>query len=253
MENCIKSTLGDEDKLRHLKNCKVWHVFINKFSQQPMTRQSECYEWYKLRNQMVEDQLIARGIYDPRVIHAMRTVKRHKFVPTDKLSKAYEDGPLPIGLGQTISQPYIVAHMSELLRIGPNDTVLEVGTGSGYQAAVLSHLANHVITVETIPLLANEAKETIQSMGIKNISVLKGDGSLGTPHHGPYDAIIVSAAAPRIPSPLILQLKTGGMLVAPIGTKNNQKLVLYKKMVSRSVQKTLYHVRFVSLIGKWGV
>ena len=127
-----------------------------------MNKEPKSFDWYKLRNHMVENQLIARGIYDPHVIRAMRTVKRHKFVPIDMLSKAYDDEPLPIGLGQTISQPYIVAHMSELLRISQNDTVLEVGTGSGYQAAVLSQLANHVITVESIASLANEAKERLQ-------------------------------------------------------------------------------------------
>ncbi len=218
-----------------------------------MNKEPKSFDWYKLRNHMVENQLIARGIYDPHVIRAMRTVKRHKFVPIDMLSKAYDDEPLPIGLGQTISQPYIVAHMSELLRISPNDTVLEVGTGSGYQAAVLSQLANHVITVESIASLANEAKERLQSMGIHNISVLQGDGGLGTPHHGPYEAIIVSAAAPEIPEPLMLQLKIGGRLVAPIGQSNDQTLVLYKNIGYRSVLKRLYDVRFVSLTGEWGL
>ena len=133
-----------------------------------MVQQPEVFNWHKLRNQMVEDQLIARGIHDPRVIHAMRTIKRHEFVPVDMLPEAYNDLPLPIGLGQTISQPYIVAHMSELLRLSPIDIVLEVGTGSGYQAAVLSHLANQVITVESIPLLADEAQGRMQSMEINN-------------------------------------------------------------------------------------
>ena len=217
-----------------------------------MAQQPEVFNWHKLRNQMVEDQLIARGIHDPRVIHAMRTIKRHEFVPVDMLSEAYKDLPLPIGLGQTISQPYIVAHMSELLRLSPNDIVLEVGTGSGYQAAVLSHLANQVITVESIPLLADEAQGRMQSMEINNVTVLEGDGGLGTPTYGPYDAIIMSAAAPKIPVPLMLQLKIGGRLVAPIGTTTTQTLVLYKKMISHSTRKDLYPVRFVSLTGKWG-
>ena len=217
-----------------------------------MAHQPEVFNWHKLRNQMVEDQLIARGIHDPRVIQAMRTIKRHEFVPVDMLPKAYNDMPLPIGLGQTISQPYVVAHMSELLRISPNDIVLEVGTGSGYQAAVLSHLANQVITVESIPLLADEAQGRMQSMEINNVTVLEGDGGLGTPNYGPYDAIIMSAAAPKIPVPLMFQLKIGGRLVAPIGTTITQTLVLYKKMIGHSTKKNLYPVRFVSLTGEWG-
>ena len=217
-----------------------------------MTQQPGVFHWRKLRNQMVEDQIIARGIHDPRVIHAMRTIKRHVFVPTDMLPRAYTDLPLPIGLGQTISQPYVVAHMSELLCLSPNDIVLEVGTGSGYQAAVLSHLANQVITVESITSLANQAEDRLQSMGINNVVVLEGDGGLGTPNHGPYDAIIMSAAAPKIPTPLMLQLKVGGRLVAPIGTTTSQTLVLYKKMLGHSTLKNLYPVRFVSLTGKWG-
>jgi len=217
-----------------------------------MTQQPEVFHWHKLRNRMVEDQLIARGIHDSRVIRAMRTIKRHEFVPVDMLPEAYMDLPLPIGLGQTISQPYIVAHMSELLRLSPNDIVLEVGTGSGYQAAVLSHLANQVVTVESIPSLANEAEDRLQTMGANNVAVLEGDGGLGAPNYGPYDAIIISAAAPKIPVPLMLQLKIGGRLVAPIGTTNSQTLVLYKKMLGQSTRKNLYPVRFVSLTGKWG-
>jgi protein-L-isoaspartate(D-aspartate) O-methyltransferase len=166
--------------------------------------------------------------------------------------EAYNDLPLPIGLGQTISQPYIVAHMSELLRLSPNDIVLEVGTGSGYQAAVLAHLANQVVTVESIPSLANEAEDRLQTMGVNNVAVLEGDGGLGAPNYGPYDAIIISAAAPKVPVPLMLQLKIGGRLVAPIGTTNSQTLVLYKKMLGQSTRKNLYPVRFVSLTGKWG-
>ncbi len=217
-----------------------------------MAQQPVVFNWHKLRNQMVEDQLIARGIHDSRVIRAMRTIKRHEFVPADMLPEAYNDLPLPIGLGQTISQPYIVAHMSELLRLSPNDIVLEVGTGSGYQAAVLSHLANQVVTVESIPSLANEAEDRLQTMGANNVAVLEGDGGLGAPNYGPYDAIIISAAAPKIPVPLMLQLKIGGRLVAPIGTTNSQTLVLYKKMLGQSTRKNLYPVRFVSLTGKWG-
>jgi protein-L-isoaspartate(D-aspartate) O-methyltransferase len=217
-----------------------------------MTQQPGVFHWRNLRNRMVEDQLIARGIRDPRVIRAMRAIKRHEFVPADMLYEAYNDSPLPIGLGQTISQPYIVAHMSELLRLSPNDIVLEVGTGSGYQAAVLSHLANQVVTVESIPSLANKAEDRLQNMGVNNVAVLEGDGGLGAPNYGPYDGIIISAAAPKVPVPLMLQLKIGGRLVAPIGTTTSQTLVLYKKMLGQSTRKNLYPVRFVSLTGKWG-
>ena len=217
-----------------------------------MTQQPEVFHWHILRNRMVEDQLIARGIHDPRVIRAMRTIKRHEFVPADMSPEAYNDSPLPIGLGQTISQPYIVAHMSELLRLSSNDIVLEVGTGSGYQAAVLSHLANQVFTVESLTSLVKQAQNRMQSMGINNVIVVEGDGGLGVPNNGPYDAIIMSAAAPKIPAPLMLQLKIGGTLVAPIGTTTCQNLVLYKKMMGQSTRKNLYPVRFVSLTGKWG-
>ena len=217
-----------------------------------MSPQTKNVNWVGLREQMVEDQLLARGISDPRVVQAMRHVKRHKFVPLDLLSEAYKDLALPIGLGQTISQPYIVAYVAELLEISSTDTVLEVGAGSGYQAAVLSRLADHVIAVESISALASAAQNRIASMRINNVIVFEGDGGMGMPAQGPYDAILISAAAPQIPAPLMAQLKTGGRLVAPIGSATSQNIVLYKRVGSYSTQEKLTPVRFVPLTGKWG-
>ena len=217
-----------------------------------MNQQTNNATWDGLREQMIEDQLLARGIRNSRVVQAMRHVKRHKFVPPHLLSEAYKDSALPIGFGQTISQPYIVAHVAELLELSPTDTVFEVGAGSGYQAAVLSRLVNCVITVESIPSLASAAQNRIISMGINNVIVIEGDGGMGMPEQAPYDAILISAAAPQIPKPLMLQLKIGGRLVAPIGSNTSQNIVLYKRAVSHSTQEELTPVRFVPLTGKWG-
>ena len=218
-----------------------------------MNQQSRNVDYSDLREQMVKDQLLARGISNPRVIQAMRYIKRHNFVPLHLLSDAYKDSALPIGFGQTISQPYIVAHIAELLDLSPTDTVFEVGAGSGYQAAVLSRLVNRVITVESIPSLASAAQNRIISMGINNVIVFEGDGGMGMPEQAPYDAILISAAAPQIPKPLMLQLKIGGRLVAPIGPNTSQNIVLYKRDGSHnSTQEELTPVRFVPLTGKWG-
>ena len=217
-----------------------------------MNQQTNNANWDGLREQMVEDQLLARDIRNSRVVQAMRHVKRHKFVPPHLLSEAYKDSALPIGFGQTISQPYIVAHVAELLELSPTDTVFEVGAGSGYQAAVLSRLVNRVITVESIPSLARAAQNRLISMGINNVIVFEGDGGMGMPEQAPYDAILISAAAPQIPKPLMLQLKIGGRLVAPIGPNTSQNIVLYKRAGSHSTQEELTPVRFVPLTGKWG-
>jgi protein-L-isoaspartate(D-aspartate) O-methyltransferase len=217
-----------------------------------MNQQSRNVDYSDLREQMVKDQLLARGISNPRVIQAMRHIKRHNFVPLHLLSDAYKDSALPIGFGQTISQPYIVAHIAELLDLSPTDTVFEVGAGSGYQAAVISRLANRVITVESIASLVNAAQNRFVCMGINNVFVFEGDGGMGMPEQGPYDAILISAASPRIPCPLILQLKFGGRLVAPIGSSSNQNIVLYKRLETHSTKENLTPVRFVPLTGKWG-
>lgn len=183
-----------------------------------------------MREKMVETQIKSRGVKDERVLSAMLKVERHRFVPTEFESKAYADQPLPIGEGQTISQPYIVALMTELLELKGGEKVLEVGTGSGYQAAILAELAKEVYTVEIIEPLASSAKNLLLDLGYKNIHVRPGDGYLGWPEAAPFDAIIVTCAPDHIPQPLLGQLREGGRLVVPVGT-HSQEL---KKIIKRS-------------------
>ena len=204
------------------------------------------------RKRMVRHQISARGVDDSKVLDAMRDVPRHLLVPESLRKHAYKDRPLPIGHGQTISQPYIVGYMTELLRIGPEDTVLEIGTGSGYQAAILAQLAREVITIEIIEALANRAAEDLQDMGYQNISVLHGDGYFGYETQAPYDAIIVTAAAEHIPPPLIAQLKPGGRMILPVGSSGwTQNLILVKKNSEGKVRtRNLLPVRFVPLTRK---
>ena len=203
------------------------------------------------RKDMVERQIASRGIADPEVLRAMRTVPRHLFVPENLLSRAYDDGPLPIGYGQTISQPYIVAYMTEALRLKKGDTVLEIGTGSGYQAAVLSPLVKRVCTMEIIPDLAASAKARLKTLGYSNVEVKEGDGYYGWPDKAPFDAVIVTAAAGHIPPPLVRQLKNGGRMVIPVGGPfMTQYLVLVEKNRKGEVATTnLLPVRFVPLTG----
>ncbi len=174
-------------------------------------------DWQKAREHMVARQIAARGVSNPRVLEAMRSVERHRFVPPDAVDLAYTDQPLPIGHGQTISQPYIVALMTELLDPQPSDTVLEIGTGSGYQAAVLATLVSHVYTIEIIPALADEAARRLEELGYHNVTVRCADGYRGWPEHAPFDGIIVTAAPPTIPRPLLDQLAPGARLVVPVG------------------------------------
>ena len=204
------------------------------------------------RKRMVRNQISARGVDDSKVLAAMRDVPRHLLVPESLQKHAYKDRPLPIGHGQTISQPYIVGYMTELLRIGPEDTILEIGTGSGYQAAILAQLAGQVISIEIIEALANRAAEDLQAMGYKNISVLHGDGYFGYEEQAPYDAIIVTAAAEHIPPPLIAQLKPGGRMILPVGSSGwTQNLILVKKNAKGKVTTNhLLPVRFVPLTRK---
>jgi protein-L-isoaspartate(D-aspartate) O-methyltransferase len=183
-----------------------------------------------MRERMVETQIKARGVKEPRVLAAMLKVERHLFVPKDLQQTAYSDQPLPIGEGQTISQPYIVALMTELLELKGNEKVLEVGTGSGYQAAILAELAREVYTIEIVEKLANSAEKLLLQLGYKNIQVKAGDGYLGWPEAGPFDAIIVTCAPDHIPKPLIDQLKEGGRMVIPVG-EYTQEL---KKIVKRA-------------------
>jgi len=183
-----------------------------------------------MREKMVETQIKARGVKDPRVLSALLKVERHRFVPEKYLDSAYSDQPLPIGEGQTISQPYIVALMTELLELNGNEKVLEIGTGSGYQAAVLAELAKEVYTVEIIEPLAATASERLSELGYQNVKVKAGDGYLGWPEAAPFDAIMVTAAPDHVPKPLVEQLKEGGRIVLPVGTYTQE----LKKIVKRS-------------------
>ncbi len=187
-------------------------------------------DYRTMREKMVETQIKSRGVKDERVLSAMLKVERHRFVPEAYESQAYSDQPLPIGEGQTISQPYIVALMTELLELKGDEKVLEVGTGSGYQAAILAELAKEVYTIEIIEALANSSKELLLRLGYKNIHVKVGDGYLGWPEAAPFDAIIVTCAPDHIPKPLLEQLKEGGRLVVPVGTYSQE----LKKVVKRS-------------------
>jgi protein-L-isoaspartate(D-aspartate) O-methyltransferase len=183
-----------------------------------------------MREKMVESQIKARGVKDPRVLSALLKVERHRFVPEKYLDAAYSDQPLSIGEGQTISQPYIVALMTELLELKGNERVLEIGTGSGYQAAILAELAKEVYTIEIIEPLASRAREKLSELGYQNVKVKAGDGYLGWPEAAPFDAIIVTAAPDHIPKPLIELLKEGGRMVVPVGTYTQE----LKKIVKRS-------------------
>ncbi len=204
------------------------------------------------RQRMVEEQLIDRNIRDERVLEAMRSVPRHAFVPLEYRHMAYSDGPLPIGSGQTISQPYIVALMTQLLRLKGDENVLEVGTGSGYQAAVLGKLAKQVYTIERYTELADQAAAVLQKLGLNNVRVHIGDGSLGLPEHAPFQAILVTAAAPKVPQSLLEQLDEGGRLVVPVGGRMNQFLELWERRGAKFVQDVLVPVAFVPLRGRHG-
>ena len=203
------------------------------------------------RQAMVEQQLVARGIDDARVLDAMRRVPRHRFVPGSVADQAYLDQPLPIGHDQTISQPYIVALMTQLARPGPGDRVLEVGTGSGYQAAVLAELAGEVFSIEIVNPLATRAALTLRRLGYSNFAVRSGDGYAGWPEHAPFDAIVVTAAPERIPPPLLEQLRPGGRLVVPVGPLHaTQELRVVEKREDGSLhERVVAPVRFVPLTG----
>ncbi len=205
-----------------------------------------------LRERMVDQQIKARGVVDSRVLAAMRKVPRHLFIPPHLWDQAYNDYPLPIGEDQTISQPYIVALMTELLEIRETDRVLEVGTGSGYQAAILAELAAAVLSIDRVGGLAEQARQVLDSLGYINVRIRVGDGTLGWPEEMPFDAIIVTAGAPKVPRPLTEQLAPGGRLVIPVGDMWSQTLTCVRK--TREGLKFEYHggCRFVRLIGKYG-
>ncbi len=201
------------------------------------------------RMAMVRDQIAARGIRDKRVLKALRTVARHRFVPASQKSRAYEDRPLPIGHRQTISQPYIVAYMTEALQLKPTDKVLEVGTGSGYQAAVLARIVARVFSIEILKPLGLASKKLLAKLGYKNVSVRVGDGYRGWPKEAPFDAIIVTAAPPRIPPALIQQLKVGGRLVMPVGS-TRQTLIRITRTKTGTRRENLLGVIFVPMTGE---
>ncbi|HID24730.1 MAG TPA: protein-L-isoaspartate(D-aspartate) O-methyltransferase [Planctomycetaceae bacterium] len=201
------------------------------------------------RQKRLRQQLEDRGIRDTRVLDAIERTRRDLFVPEELRDRAYDDEALPIGLGQTISQPYIVALMTESLELTGEETVLEVGTGSGYQAAILAQLCRRVVTVERIEALAQQAQQVLAELDLTNIEFHLGDGSLGVPEKAPYDGIVVTAAAPDVPAPLFRQLKEGGRLVIPVGDEDLQTLTLIRKADGIPVSKSLCPCRFVKLIG----
>jgi protein-L-isoaspartate(D-aspartate) O-methyltransferase len=201
----------------------------------------------RLRDAMVRDQIEARGVRDPRVLAALRAVPRERFVPVGERDAAYDDGPLPIGHGQTISQPYIVAIMTELVRPEPGDRVLEIGTGSGYQAAVLAKLVQRVYSIEIVPELASRARSTLSELGVENVEVFVGDGYRGLPEQAPFDGILLTAAPREVPQPLLDQLALGGRLVAPVGGFD-QELRVLERTAEGVTTETLFPVRFVPLV-----
>jgi len=210
--------------------------------------------YQQLRDKMVREQLIPRGIDDPGLLAVMGRVPRHEFVDQALAQSAYKDHPLPIGQGQTISQPYIVAMMSQALALTGRENVLEIGTGCGYQTAVLANLAARVCTVERLRSLSMAARRRLSGMGLVNILYRVGDGTLGWPEQAPFDAIIVTAAGPEIPASLLAQLAEGGRMVIPVGRRNVQSLTVAEKRQGQVVTRNIESVRFVSLVGKegWG-
>ncbi|MBN2084245.1 MAG: protein-L-isoaspartate(D-aspartate) O-methyltransferase [Anaerolineales bacterium] len=201
---------------------------------------------------MVRDQVERRGVRDPRVLEAMRAVPRHLFLSGPDRASAYDDTPLPIGCHQTISQPYIVGFMTEALAINEAETVLEIGTGSGYQTAILACLARKVISIERIADLADRARENLRALGIDNAEIIVGDGTAGRPDLSPFDAVLVTAGAPAAPRPLLEQLAPGGRLIAPVGGRSVQELELWTRTRTGFDQRRLIAVVFVPLIGEYG-
>jgi protein-L-isoaspartate(D-aspartate) O-methyltransferase len=211
--------------------------------------QTDVHDWQSERVRMVEDQLKGRDIRDPRVISAMLSVPRHLFIPESARGGAYGDFPVPIGHGQTISQPYIVAFMTESLKVSPEHRVLEIGTGSGYQAAVLSVLAKEVFTIEIVDALANRARAALAELGYRNVDVRSGNGYLGWAEHAPYDRIIVTAAPAEVPPALVEQLKIGGLMAIPVGV-GDQELRIMKRTATGMETIATLPVRFVPMVGK---
>jgi protein-L-isoaspartate(D-aspartate) O-methyltransferase len=209
-------------------------------------------EYSKPRERMVRDQIERRGLSDPRVLEAMRAVPRHLFLHPSERASAYDDSPLPIGFHQTISQPYIVAYMTEALGLQGEETALEIGTGSGYQTAILACLSRVVYSMERIPELAERARDNLRALDLTNVEVITGDGTAGLPDHAPFDAILVTAATPAVPDPLLEQLAPSGRLIAPVGGHGVQELELCTRLAAGIDRRPLISVVFVPLIGKHG-
>ncbi len=206
-----------------------------------------------LRKQMVAEQLVSRGIKDERVLKVFSSLPREKFILSESVASAYADFPLPIGQGQTISQPYIVALMTELLALSGSEKVLEIGTGSGYQTAVLASLAKEVYTIERFAELSDKARDLFKQLGLDNVKVRVGDGTLGWPEEPPFERIIITAASPRLPLPLSSQLAEGGKVVFPQGEAFNQALTLIEKKDGKLIEKNICGCVFVPLVGKYGL
>lgn len=228
---------------------KIFISFLCYFLATVIWAKSDNDIYQKQRSAMIKSQIIARGISNPQVIKALEKIPRHLFVPPKLREQAYGDYPLPIGHGQTISQPYIVAYMTQKAGLKPTDRVLEIGTGSGYQAAILSQIVKEVYSIEILKELSMSAKIVIDELKLSNIHLKVGDGYLGWSEHAPFDAIVVTAAPSKIPAPLIEQLKMGGRLIIPVGDFH-QELVLLTKTKNGMEKKTLLPVRFVPMTGK---
>src|SRR5256886_15380267 len=212
--------------------------------------QTQLADFPAQRERMVKEQIVMRGVVEERVLAAMRKVPREEFVPAEFRAESYTDRPLPIGYDQTISQPFIVAFMTEALRLAPGDRVLEIGTGSGYQAAILAELVAEVYSIEIIEPLAKTAEATLERLGYKNVHVKAGDGYKGWPEHAPFDAVTVTCAPDHVPQPLIDQLKEGGRMIIPVGGFGDQELYLLQKKNGELQRRAVLPVRFVPMTGE---
>ncbi len=248
MSHKVSSTSGCKERLTLLFRIATGIVFVC-FLVACQRSHSVPPNYEQLRQDMVRRQIAARGVRDASVLAAMRKVQRHLYVPEDKRALAYEDHPVGIGHGQTISQPYIVALMTELLELDGSERVLEIGTGSGYQAAILAEIAKEVYTIEIIEPLAKRAAQILKENGYENVHVRCGDGYQGWPEAAPFDAIIVTAAPDHIPQPLIDQLKVGGIMVIPVGVYY-QELLRIRKTAEGIVKEDIIPVRFVPMTGE---
>jgi protein-L-isoaspartate(D-aspartate) O-methyltransferase len=244
--------IRNRSRYSHVFICLSWLILVLALvcalgCQGGAPKQGETFQ--AARQRMVESQIVARGIEDDRVIKAMLEVPRHLFIPEKYRHYAYDDSPVPIGQGQTISQPYVVALMTEELNLSRSDRVLEVGTGSGYQAAILSRIVDEVYTIEIVEPLGRAAEKRLKELGYDNVHVMVGDGYEGWPEHAPFDRIIVTCAPTEIPAPLVEQLKEGGIMVIPVGTAGFQYLYRVKKYMGKAETEAVIPVSFVPLTG----